>query len=449
MSKKSRNAGNPSSTGISRRQFIARAGAAAAFPYVIPGSALGLSGNVAPSNRIAFGFIGVGRMGRGDMRELLGFREVQGVAACDVDADRARHAQRDIEAKYADEKRAGMYKGCAVYGDYRELVGRDDIDAVTVVTPDHWHVLPAIAAARNGKDIFLQKPLSLTIREGRVLSDAVSRYGVVFQTGSQQRSDQRFRFACELVRSGRIGKLEKVYVGFGTDPGCGIEPPMPVPDNLDYDFWLGPAPWAPYTEKRVHPQKGYGRPGWLRMRDYSGGMMTGWGAHHLDIGQWGMGKEYSGAVEIVGHGEYPRDGLWDVHGPFHVEYIYDDGVVMIVDNNNRGGVTFKGTDGWVWVTRGDMDARPRALLDTTIGPDEVRLYRSNNHKGNFIDCIKTRAETVAPVEIAHRSCTACILGNIAMELGRKLRWNPETERFVDDPEADRCLNRAMRAPWHL
>ena len=418
-------------------------------PYIVPATALGAGGAVAPSNRITLGCIGVGRMGVGDMRELLGFKEVQVVAVCDVDANRTEAARKTVDDRYADDTASGAYKGCAKYGDYRELIARDDIDAVSIVTPDHWHVIPAIAAAKAGKDIFLQKPLSLTIEEGRVLSDTVRRYGRVFQTGSQQRSDQRWRFACELARNERIGKVHTVRVGFGVDPSCGVEPPMPVPEGLDYDFWLGPAPYKPYTEKRVHPQKGYSRPGWLRIWDYSGGMMTGWGAHHLDQAQWGLGTEYTGPVEIEGHGEYPRDGLWDVHGPFHIEYTYANGVKLICDNRCRSGVEFEGTDGSVWVTRGAIDAKPKSLLTTVIGPGEIHLYKSKNHKGNFIECIKSRSKTVAPVEVAHRSCTMCILGNIAMELGRKLEWDPGRERFVNDPEADRLLSRPMRAPWHL
>jgi predicted dehydrogenase len=330
-------------------------------------------------------------------------------------------------------------------------VAQADIDAVSIVTPDHWHTLPAIAAAKAGKDIFLEKPLTLTIEEGRALSDTVRRYNRVFQVGSQQRSDTRFRQACELVRNGRIGKVHTVKVGFGTDPGTGIEPVMPVPDNLNYDFWLGPVPWASYTEKRVHPQKDYGRPGWLRIADYGAGMITGWGAHHNDITQWGLGTEYTGPVEIEGQTEYPKDGLWDVHGPFRIEYTYANGVKVICADEEKvkSGVTFEGDQGWVWVTRGRIDAEPKSLLTSTIGPNEIQLYKSNNHKGNFLDCVKSRAMTIAPVEIAHRSCTVCLLGDIAMHLGRKLKWNPDKEEFIGDEQANRMRARTMRSPWTL
>jgi len=436
---------------ITRRQFLKGSAIAATgflAPTIVPASVFGAD---APSNRVTIGFVGVGRMGMGDLRELLGHKEAQIVAVCDVDSNRAKNAQKTAEAHYAKQSAGGTYKGCRTYGDYRELVTQDDIDAVCVVTPDHWHALPAIAAAKAGKDIFLQKPLTLTIREGRVLSDTVRRYNRIFQVGSQQRSDSRFRQACELVRNGRIGKLNTVKVGFGTDPGTGPEPPMPVPDNLDYEMWLGPAPWAAYTEKRVHPQKDYGRPGWLRIAAYGAGMITGWGAHHNDIAQWGMGTEYTGPVEIQGQTEYPKDGLWDVHGDFSIEYTYANGVkVTCTDNKkNKQGVVFEGTEGWVYVKRGQIDAQPKSLLTSTIGPNEIRLYKSNNHKANWLECIKSRAETIAPVEIGHRSCTVCLLGEIAMRLGRKLKWDPDTEQFIGDETANRMLWRPMRSPWRF
>ncbi len=436
---------------ISRRDFVRSAAASvAAFaaPTIVPASVFGAT---APSNRIALGCIGVGRMGRGDMRSFMGFPEVQVLAVCDVDSNRARDALALVEKKYGDKRRGGAFKGCAATGDFREVTSRDDIDAVMVCTPDHWHVLPALAAARAGKDVFLQKPLSLTIEEGRVLSDTVRRYSRVLQVGSQQRSDQRCRRGCELVRNGRIGKLHTVRVATGWDPATKLWPSMPVPKNLDYDMWLGPAPWAPYTEPRVHPQKGYGRPGWLRISDYSAGMVTGWGAHHMDIAHWGAGLERTGPVEIEAQAEFPEDGLWDVHGPFRIEYTYANGVKIIYTDSRKqkAGVRFEGTEGWVHVNRGYIDAHPKSLLKSRIRPGELHLYKSTNHKGNFLECIKTRGETVAPVEIGHRSCSACLLGNIAMRLGRKLKWDPDRERFVDDPEADRWISKPMRAPWRL
>jgi myo-inositol 2-dehydrogenase/D-chiro-inositol 1-dehydrogenase len=437
---------------ITRRQFLKGSAAltstALLAPAVVPASVFGAE---APSNRITIGCIGVGRQGTADMRDFLGHPVAQIIAVCDLDSKRLENARKAVETSYSRKSSGGPYKGCRTYGDYRELVAQPDIDAVSIVTPDHWHTLPAIAAAKAGKDIFLEKPLTLTIEEGRVLSDTVHRYNRVFQVGSQQRSDTRFRQACELVRNGRIGKIHTVKVGFGTDPGTTPQPPMPVPENLNYDMWLGQAPWAPYTEERVHPQADYGRPGWLRIADYGAGMITGWGAHHNDIAQWGLGTEYTGPVEIEGQTEYPKDGLWDVHGPFRIEYTYASGVKVICADEGKvkSGVTFEGDQGWVWVTRGQIDAQPKSLLTSTIGPNEIHLYKSNNHKGNFLDCIKSRAETIAPVEIAHRSCTVCLLGDIAMHLGQKLKWDPDREVFTNSDQANRMIARTMRSPWRL
>jgi predicted dehydrogenase len=437
---------------VSRRDFLkssAAAGIGMALPMIVPSSVFGAE---APSERITVGCIGVGRMGTGDLGEALGFKQVQVVAVCDLDTKRAAIAQKRIESTYAKRSPGGDYKGCAVYSDFRELVARPDIDAVQIATPDHWHTLPALEAARAGKDIFLQKPLTLTIREGRILSDTVRRYGRVFQVGSQQRSDKEFRTACELVRNGRVGKLHTIQVGFGTDPGCGPQPTMPVPENLNYEMWLGPAPWVPYTEERVHPQNSItARPGWLRISDYGAGMITGWGSHHLDIAHWGMGTEYTGPVEIIGEAEFPKDGLWDVHGDFRIEYTYANGVKLIAADEKKikGGVRFEGDKGWVWVTRGAIDAEPKSLLQETIGPGETKLIVSNNHKGNFYECVKSRAPTIAPVEVGHRSCSACLLGDIAMRTGRKLQWDPAKELFVNDDAANRMLSRPMRAPWRL
>jgi len=438
---------------LSRRDFLrssAILGAAAAFPGIVPASVFGAE---APSERIVVGCIGVGRMGTGDLTEALGIKDVQVVAVCDVDSKRVQLAQKRIDSYYAERRPGELSKGCAGYGDFRELLARAAIDAVQISTPDHWHMIPAIEAAKAGKDIFLQKPLSLTITEGRQVSDVVRRYGRVFQIGSQQRSDKRFRQACELVRNGRIGKLHTIKVGFGTDPGCGPQPEMPVPENLDYDMWLGPAPWAPYTEERVHPQNSItARPGWLRISDYGAGMITGWGSHHLDIAHWGMGTEFTGPIEVEGRAEFPKDGLWDVHGDFHIEYTYANGVKMIAADEkvHKNGVRFEGDKGWIFVTRGAIDAEPKSLLQETIGPGETKLYVSNYHKGNFYECVKSRAETIAPVEVAHRSCSACLLGDIAMRTGLKLKWDPARERFVDnDPVATKMLSRTMRSPWRL
>jgi len=431
-------------TSITRRRALSGILAVCGAPVVVPSSVLGAG---APSNRINIGCIGVGRMGMGDLDDVIAFSDVRVVAVCDVDKNRLEAARRHVEEYYA---RRNMPGGCAAYVDYRELLARADVDAVQIVTPDHWHALPAIAAARAGKDLFVQKPLTYTVEEGRILADTVRRYGRILQTGSQQRSEAFFRQACELVRNGRIGRLHTVKVGLPTDPGGKLYPPEPVPPELDYEFWLGPAPYAPYTEQRVHPRRGYGRPGWLRISDYCIGMINAWGSHHHDIAQWAMGTELTGPVEITGTAEFPRDGLWDVHGSFTVEYTYASGVKLISADTrkNRPGVTFEGTDGWIWVDRGRLDAQPRSILQEKIGPNEIHLYQSRHHKGNWLECIRTRREPIAPAEVGHRSCTLGVLGYIAMKLGRKLRWDPDRERFIGDSEADRMLSRPMRQPWY-
>jgi len=425
----------------SRRNFLKTTAAAVALPAVVPSSVFGAE---APSNRVTIGCVGVGRMGKGDLGAIMRVSGVQVLTTCDVDSNRAKGAAGAVD-------RYTKSKGCKPCGDFREVADRVDIDAVQVCTPDHWHILPAIEAVRKGKDVFVQKPLSLTIAEGRALSDAVARYGRIGHIGSQQRSDSRFRHACELVRNERIGKLVSVKVGFGADPGTTVQPAMPVPENLDYDMWLGPAQWKPYTEKRVHPRKGYGRPGWLRISDYGAGMITGWGAHHMDIAHWGMGMEDSGPIEIQGAAEFPSDGLWDVHGRFSIDYVYPGGIPLNCadTSKNKQGVMFQGTDGWVYVRRGFIDANPKSLLKSVIGPEELHLYRNSNHKQNWIDGIRLRKKTVAPIENGHRSCTACQLGDIAMRTGRKLKWDPATERFTNDEHANRMIARPMRGPWRL
>jgi len=440
------------SDSINRRNFLKKSmlgsGAALLASSALPSL---LSAGVSANNKINFGCIGVGRMGRGDLADLLPFDEIQVVAVCDLDNWRLGNAKAQVESHYAGQNKDGKFSGCSAYRDYRELLERKDIDAVMIVTPDHWHALPAIEAARAGKDIFLQKPLTLTIPEGRILSDTVRQYGRILQVGSQQRSDARFRFAVELVRNGYIGELKTVKVGFGKDPFTGMHPVKPVPEELDYNYWLGPAPLVPYIEERVHPHKDYTRPGWLRTSDYCCGMITGWGSHHMDIAHWGMNTEFTGPGEILGWAEYARDGVWDVHGAFGITYRYANGVEVFCADEaiNAQGIRFEGTEGWVFVKRGQIDTSPKSLLNVVISATETRVYNSNNHKGNLIECIHTRKDPVAPVEIGHRSASACIIGYIAMQLQRPLQWDPETEQFIADDEANRMLNRPYRTPWNI
>ncbi len=435
---------NENADRISRRAFLQRAtGAATAFS-IVPRRVLGM-GATPPSDRIAVGCIGVGGMGTGNMRGFLSNADVQVVAVCDLDERRREAARKGLEMHYADQLQKATYKGPATYRDFRELLARDDIDAVSIATPDHWHCLIGIAAAQAGKDMYIEKPLSLTIAEGQALRDAVKRCGRVFQHGTQQRSDRNFRFACELVRNGRIGKLHTMRVG--TPPGgtLGIEPPMPVPEGFDYDMWLGPAPWAPYTEKRCQT------PYWYFISDYTIGFLSGWGVHHLDIAQWGNGADHTTPIEIEGQGVLPEDGLCDTVTNWHVEYTYANGVKMIFTDTTKApeAVRFEGSEGWVSVKRWEADADPKSLLTSVVGPDEVHLGEDKSHIRNFLDCVKSRKQTVAPVDVAHRSTTICHLSLIAILTGRKLKWEPEQERFINDDEANRYLSRAMRSPWHL
>ena len=447
---------------IARRTFLKNAasvaGAVAAFPYIVPSSALGGAGGVAPSNRVVMGCIGTGNQGTNDMNDFLQDKRVQIVAVCDVNRESAGYwdnriggrepAKRIVTEHYARTSAPGTYKGCRAYEDFRDLLARDDIDAVLIALPDHWHSIAVIEASKAGKDIYGEKPLSLTIAEGRAMCDAVHRYGRIFQTGSQQRSDHNFRRACELVRNGRIGKLHTVKCGLpGGTPDISKQghrdKPERVPDGFNYDMWLGSAPYAPYCPARCHVNFRW-------ILDYSGGQVTDWGGHHPDIAQWGMGTENTGPVEIKNaKGEFARDGLYNTAKSFYFECVYKNGVKLIISNKERGGVTFEGTEGWVWADRGRHDANPKSLLESVIKPDEIHLYRSDNHAGNFIDCVISRDEPVAPIETAHRSITIGHLGNIAMRLGRDLKWDPDAERFVNDDGADRMLSRTMRSPWRV
>jgi predicted dehydrogenase len=409
---------------------------------------LGAPGKAPASERITVGMIGMGRQAMGsNLKFFLHAPDVQVVAVCDVDAWRLDNARKAVEKRYAAQRASGTFKGCQAYGDYREVLARDDIDAVMISTPDHWHVPMSIAAARAGKDVCCEKPLTLSIAEGRALSDTVTRYGRVFRTDSEFRSHRYFHRACELVRNGRIGPLHTIRTGVPAgDVGCPPQPTMPIPKELDYDMWLGPAPAAPYTLKRVHTPRSYRRPGWMRVRDYCDGMICNWGAHLNDIAQWGHGTDNTGPVEIEGTGKYPTDGLWNVLTGFSVRYKFADGVRMIY-NISRPYVRFEGRDGWIHANYGGrLTAGPASVLKSTIRPDEIHLTRKSE-KRDFVDCIKTRQRTVADAEVGHRTNSLCQLGHIAIEVGRKLKWDPQAERFDGDTQADAFCHRSYREPW--
>ena len=437
---------------IGRRIFLKRVaggvGGAFGLPYIAQASALGKAGSIAPSNRIVMGCIGVGGkrpggQGTVDLQGFLGRNEIQVVAVCDVDAVHRSRAREMVNEKYGTQD-------CSAYNDFRELLSRDDIDAISLVLPDHWHAIIAVTAARTGKDIFSQKPLAYSISEGRAICKAVARYGVVWQTGNSLRSSRNVRFVCELVRNGRVGKVHTVRVGLPrfnniADNGDRIRrdtEPAAVPEGLDYDMWLGPAPWVPYSPGRCHWNFRW-------VKDYSGGQITDWAGHYCDVAQWGMDTELTGPVGVEGKGVFPTGPLFDTVEDYEFVCTYAEGFTMIVAGHLPAGVRFEGSDGWVSVSAQGMDAEPKSLLDSVIEADEIHLYESNDHKGNFIDCIRTRSETVSPAEIAQRSVSVGHLGVIAIDLGSKLKWNPATERFVGDEQANKMLSRPMRGPWHL
>jgi len=449
---------------ISRRNFLRAAGVTAAavgFPVIVPASVLG---QFAPSKRINVGAIGVGRISRvHDMPGILQYDEARIVAVCDLDAQRVADGKKFVEDYYA-KKTGKAYEGVKTYGNYRELLANPDIDALVISTPDHWHAIIGIDAVHAGKDVYLQKPASLTIAEGRALSNAVQATGRILQIGSQQRSTVQFRYAAELVRNGRIGELRTVEIGLPGDPSGNDEPQMPVPKNLNYDMWLGSTPQVYYTEKRVHPQTGYDRPGWLRCEQFGAGMITGWGAHHVDSAHWGMNTEYTGPVEVEGWAEFPSHGLWDVHGRFHTEGVYANGVRMKISGDYPNGIKFYGTKGWIFVSRGNeavtksdpvaklkdstaLASSDPKIIASVIAPHEIHLYESKEQHGNWLECVRTRKQPISPVEMGHRACSTCLIHHIAMKTKRKLRWDPEREHFLDDADANAHLSRPQRAPY--
>jgi predicted dehydrogenase len=458
---------------MKRRKFLSKtvkaaAGAAIAanFPMIVPASVFGKN---APSNLINVASIGCGRISVShDMPGVARYSGARIRAVCDVDKSRAAAGPAAVKGNY--EKAASFNGGLKgdwkidVYHDYKELLGNRDIVAVHAVNA--------------GKDVYLQKPASLTIEEGRILSNAVKKSGRILQMGSQQRSNDpwpQFRRVCELVRNGRIGELKTVEVGLPGDPGGGNKAQMPIPPGLDYDAWLGATPDIYYTEDRVHAQHAdmsgiTSRPGWLRCEQFGAGMITGWGAHHIDTAHWGMGTELSGPIEIWGNASFPTDdpnykGLWDVHGIFRSEALYDNGVRMIVSNELPNGVKFIGTEGWLWATRGNyrvtdtdpiadstgikpIDASNPKILQSVIGPNEIHLYESADQHANWLDCIKTRKEPSATAEVGHRSCSACLLHHIAMKLKRKIYWDPVRETFTNhDQAAIGMLSRPRRKKY--
>lgn len=447
----------------SRRTFLKTslgAAAAAGFPTIVPSSVFG---QLSPSNRINVGAIGVGRISRGhDLPGIWKYDQARIMAVCDLDANRVELGKVLINGYYS-KKMGRPYDGVTGYHHYRELLANKDIDAVVISTPDHQHAILAVDAVHAKKDVYLQKPASLTISEGRHMSDQVTASGQILQIGSQQRSWKQFYRACELVRNGRIGDIKHVEIGLPGDPAGGDSAHMPVPEGFQYDAWLGSTPEIYYTIDRVMPTKDFSRPGWLRMEQFGAGMITGWGAHHVDTAHWGMNTELTGPVEIWGTAEFPTSGLWDVHGKFLTHAIYANGVTMDISGDFPNGIKWYGTKGWIFVTRDEMTtptatagqtakieplmASAPKILDSVIGPNEVHLYQSDDQHGNWLECIKSRKAPTAPAEIGHRACSTCLLHHIAMKTKRHLHWDPAKERFVNDDAANAMLSRPQRAPY--
>ncbi len=438
-------------TKMDRREFLRKAAVggaaavagAAGFPTIVKASALGKNGAVAASDRIVMAGIGFGMMGPGNMSSFLEKPEVQWVAVCDLDTEPLAMAKGMVDKAYGN-------RNCATYHDFRELFLRKDLDAVSIAVPDHWHAVLAVSALRAGLDVYGEKPLTHNLREGRALCDAVARYGRVWQTGSWQRSVENFHQACELVRNGRIGKVKRIEVGLpaghydfaGT---FGQEALVAPPKNLDYEFWVGPAPWWPYCKARVHMN-------WRWNMDFGGGQYMDWIGHHLDIAHWGMGWDETGPVEIEATGEFPTSGIYNSPTRYYVQAKYADGTPMVLAGGHDeiwSGTKWIGEYGWVWVDRGQFETEPASLKREVIGPEETRLYKSRDHYQNFLDCVKSRGRTITPAETAHRSASVGHLGVIAMEVGRKIKWDPATETIIGDPEAERLLGHSYRKPWQL
>ncbi len=451
---------------MKRRKFVQNFALGAVgtwgFPTIVPANVLG--GKDAPSNKINIAQIGCGRIARThDLPSTWKFEKARIMAVCDLDRHRTEETKQLVEEYYTKKTGQANYIDVKMYDDYREMLLNKDIDAVMISTPDFWHAQPAMEAALAGKDIYLQKPTSLTIHEGRQLAEIIQKTGRILQVGTQQRSSSQFRKAAELVRNGRIGKLHTVKIGLPGDPSGPPAPAMPIPKGFNYDMWLGSTPEMPYTEIGVHPQVGYDRPGWLRMEQFGAGMITGWGQHHYDSAAWGMNTEYTGPISVESVAEFPKSGLWNVHGDFMSKAEYANGITMYTSGGYQNGIRYEGTEGWIFVSRGDyaatpsdptskvrakaIDASDPKILESVIGEKEIHLYNSADQHGNWLDCIESRKEPISPIEIGHRACSVCLITHVSMKIPRKLQWDPKKEHFVNDAEANTWLRRAQRAPY--
>ncbi|NMH89744.1 Gfo/Idh/MocA family protein [Flavivirga algicola] len=451
---------------MKRRHFINKTAMGTAaivgFPSIVPAHVLGKD---APSNKINIGQIGCGRIALShDINDTMRFNEARIIAVCDVDSKRVAKAKAFVDETYQKKTGKAKYMDTKIYENYQEMLLNKDIDAVMISTPDHWHSQPAIEAAMAGKDIYLQKPTSLTVKEGQQLREAVKKNNVILQIGTQQRAMPQFRIAAELVRNGRIGKIHTVKIGLPGDPSGPEAPEMPIPSNLNFDMWLGSTPAVPYTEIGVHPQNDYSRPGWLRQRAYGAGMITGWGQHHYDSAAWGLNTELSGPISVEALAEFPKSGLWNVHGDFFVKHQYENDITVYTSGGYKNGIRYIGDDGWIFVSRGSytasasdpvdqkksnaaLNASDPKILKSIIADNEIHLERINDQHGNWLDCIKSRKKPISDIEKGHKACVVCLISDIAMQLDRKLEWDPEKEVFVNDVEANAMLTREQRKPY--
>jgi myo-inositol 2-dehydrogenase / D-chiro-inositol 1-dehydrogenase len=438
---------------MKRRVFLknSMASATGAFimPVIVPSFVIGRN---PPGDKINIGQIGCGRIARDhNLLEILKYDNARVIAVCDLDTKRMADGKKQIEDSYSRKTGSNSYVDVSMYDDYREMLLNPEIDAVIISTPDQWHAQPAIEAALAKKDIYLQKPATLTVAEGRLLSDIVARQGVILQVGAQCRSsDPQYRKAAELVRNGRIGKIHTVKIGLPGDPSGPEAPKMDIPKNLNYDKWLGSTPEVYYTEMRVHPQNNYSRPGWLRCEQFGAGMITGWGAHLFDYSAWGIDTENTGPVSIEAVAQFPKSGLWNVHGDFMVKAEYENGVTMYTSGGFPIGIRYEGDEGWIFVSHADatkLAANDPKILTSVIKETEINLYRTTEHHGNWLDCIKSRKQPITPIEVGHRACSVCLISHIAMKVPGVLTWDPKTEQFKKNKLANSMLKREQRYPY--
>jgi predicted dehydrogenase len=433
--------------GHSRRQFLKNAGlafaASAVFPALIPARALGRDGNTAPSNRLTMGLVGT-RQGWGDMKGFLRHKDVQAVSICDIDSEACGKICGEVDRHYKT-------KGTRGYGDFREMFAKEKLDTVIIAPPDHWHAIIAIAAARAGIDIYGEKPLAHTLYEGRAIANAVKQHGRVWQTGSWQRSQGNFFRAAELVRGGALGKISHVQVGTlatqnGFSDSLGTSPDADKigkpPAHIDYDLWVGPAQWIDYDPRFVKYH-------WRWVLNFGGGNLMDWVGHHVDIAHWGLDFDETGPAEIKGKGTYSTKLPWDAETKYEYECTYANGQVIRVGSGFADGTKFFGEDGkWLYINRGALRAS-KGVLETQVGSSGKRTYRSHDHNRNFLDNVKTRGQTITPVESAHRSASVGHLGHIAIQTGRTIKWDPVTETIANDPGASALLKPTYRSPWVL